>query len=207
MRALNGCSVGPRLTEVQASSIAVAQGAPRPRTTPQKAKNMQESTVPEIRPFAFTAGSPEDPRKGQGHCLICPSRMVDYQAATNLWVDVAGQSHTGHQIELREPTAKTKLIKTLAEFSRETDIYEICEAYSTVIKRDLATIAISFLGLLLTYTDRNQIVIQFKADSSTGKSYIPIEIVMLFPNQDTDILKLAGASPTSFIHEANAQPI
>jgi len=30
---------------------------------------------------------------------------------------------------------------------------------------------------------------------------------MLFPNQESDVLKLAGASPTSFIHEANAQPV
>jgi hypothetical protein len=36
---------------------------------------------------------------------------------------------------------------------------------------------------------------------------LPLEIVSLFPDQDSDVLKLAGASPTSFIHEANAQPV
>jgi hypothetical protein len=102
---------------------------------------------------------------------------------------------------------KEQLLDVLSELSRETDVYEICQAYATVIKRDQVTTAITFLGLLLTYTDRNQLVIQYKADSSTGKSYLPLEIVSLFPDQDSDILKLAGASPTSFIHEANAQPI
>ena len=106
-----------------------------------------------------------------------------------------------------EISGKAQLLDTLSDLSRETDIYEICEGYATVIKRDLVTTAITFLALLLTYTDRNQLVVQYKADSSTGKSYLPLEIVSLFPDQDSDILKLAGASPTSFIHEANAQPI
>ncbi len=105
------------------------------------------------------------------------------------------------------PSGKTELLDLLSDLSRETDIYEICQIYGTAIKRDLVTVAITFLGLLLTYTDRNQVVIQYKADSSTGKSYIPLEIVILFPDQESDVLKLAGASPTSFIHEANAQPV
>jgi hypothetical protein len=102
---------------------------------------------------------------------------------------------------------KADLLDTLSNLNRETNVYEVCEIYSTVIKRDLVTTAITFLALLLTYTDRNQLVLQFKADSSTGKSYLPLEIVSLFPDQDSDVLKLAGASPTSFIHEANAQPV
>jgi hypothetical protein len=102
---------------------------------------------------------------------------------------------------------KRQLLEVLSDLARETDIYEICQIYWTAIKRDFPTVAITFLALLLTYTDRNQVVVQYKADSSTGKSYIPLEIVMLFPDQQSDILKLAGASPTSFIHEANAQPV
>ena len=93
------------------------------------------------------------------------------------------------------------------DVDRETDIYEVCDVFGSVIKRDLVTTAITFLGLILTYTDRNQVVICYKADSSTGKSYVPLEVVALFPDQTTDILKLAGASPTSFIHEANAEAV
>lgn len=115
----------------------------------------------------------------------------------------------------RTPTEKERWIETirnetretLAETTRETDIYEVCKVFGSVIKRDLPTTAITFLGLILTFTDRNQVVICYKADSSTGKSYIPLEIVSLFPDQKEDVLKLAGASPTSFIHETNAEAI
>jgi len=139
-----------------------------------------------------------------------------------MWQDDKGQLHgEGHQVEeLPRPqtseTAKDDLglaqanrrefLDTLSDLNRETDIYEVCDVFGSVIKRDVPTTAISFLGLVLTYTDRNQVVICYKADSSTGKSYIPIELVLLFPDQKEDVLKLAGASPTSFIHEANAEP-
>lgn len=114
----------------------------------------------------------------------------------------------GDYCKMTEITSeKSELLDSLRELTRETDIYEICQIYGTAIKRDLPTVAITFLCLLLTYTDRNQVVIQYKADSSTGKSYIPLEIVLLFPDQELDVLKLAGASPTSFIHEANAEPV
>lgn len=102
---------------------------------------------------------------------------------------------------------RQEFLDKLSDLNRETDIYEICDIFSPVIKRDLPTTAITFLALVLTYTDRNQVVICYKADSSTGKSYIPLEIVSLFPDQGRDVLKLAGASPTSFIHEANAEPV
>jgi hypothetical protein len=129
-----------------------------------------------------------------------------------MWTDGHGEIHSeSHEIkELHFKSADEKrqeLEESLREVCRETDIYEILDIFGTVIKRDLPTTAITFLGLVLTYTDRNQVVICYKADSSTGKSYIPLEIVLLFPDQEKDVLKLAGASPTSFIHEANAEPV
>ena len=136
-----------------------------------------------------------------------------------MWQDDKGQLHgDGHQVEelpTQEPTGtsgaleanRREFLETLSDLNRETDVYEVCDVFGSVIKRDVPTTAITFLGLILTYTDRNQVVICFKADSSTGKSYIPLEIVSLFPDQARDVLKLAGASPTSFIHEANAEPV
>jgi len=126
-----------------------------------------------------------------------------------------GEGHQVEELPMQQPTGtsaaleanRRELLETLSDLNRETDIYEICEIFSTVIKRDVPTTAITVLSLVLTYTDRNQVVICYKADSSTGKSYIPIEVVLLFPDQAADVLKLAGASPTSFIHEANAEPI
>jgi hypothetical protein len=37
------------------------------------------------------------------------------------------------------------------------------------------------------------------AESSTGKSYIPLELSGLFPSED--VIKLGYASPTSFFHD------
>jgi hypothetical protein len=88
---------------------------------------------------------------------------------------------------------------------RETDIYEVCKILGTVIKRDITSTAITFLTLILTYTDRNQQIISFRADSSTGKSYIPLEILAVFPEKD--ITKIAGASPTALIHSGDAEPV
>ncbi|MFH1188721.1 MAG: hypothetical protein V1652_02645, partial [bacterium] len=44
-----------------------------------------------------------------------------------------------------------------------------------------------------------QFNISFNAPSSTGKSYIPLEISRLFPNED--VMKLGNCSPTAFFHE------
>jgi hypothetical protein len=154
-------------------------------------------------------------------CQTCG--IIVHVGYHGLWQDDKGQFHgEGHQIEEQsnpqksappkdEPPAseanRREFLDKLRDINKETNIYEVCEVFGTVIKRDLPTTAISFLGLILTYTDRNQIVICYKADSSTGKSYIPLELVSLFPDQARDVLKLAGASPTSFIHEANAEPV
>jgi hypothetical protein len=151
-------------------------------------------------------------------CLTCGEGIILHRGYHGLWQDDYGNLHgEGHQVEevpapgevdsAAEGSARQELLDRLKELGRETDVYEICDIFGTVIKRDLSTTAITFLALLLTYTDRNQVVICYKADSSTGKSYIPLEIVMLFPDQQKDVLKLAGASPTSFIHEANAEPV
>ena len=100
-----------------------------------------------------------------------------------------------------------QLLDVLSDLTRETDIHEVCNIFGTVIKRDFVTTAITFLGLLLTYTDRNQICICYKADSSTGKSYVPLEIVALFPDKDEDVIKLAGASPQSFFHDPKVEAV
>ena len=85
------------------------------------------------------------------------------------------------------------------ELVRETRIEEVCEILSTVVKRDFSTTAITFLAALLNYTSRQSVIVTCKAGSSTGKSYITLRVLDLFPI--SDVIKLAGASPTSFFHE------
>jgi hypothetical protein len=161
------------------------------------------------------------PTKRYGECLTCNRSDLVFLPGPGagippggMWTDARGEIHgLGHEIKELELQFKSadqprqELEESLRDLCRETDIYEICDVFGSVIKRDVPTTAISFLGLILTYTDRNQVVICYKADSSTGKSYIPLELVSLFPDQAADVLKLAGASPTSFIHEANAEPV
>jgi hypothetical protein len=90
----------------------------------------------------------------------------------------------------------------LRELVKEITIDTICEILSTEIKKDFTTTAITFLTGLLNYTGRQSLIVTFKAGSSTGKSYVPLRVLDLFPKED--VIKLAGASPTSFFHELGA---
>jgi len=67
------------------------------------------------------------------------------------------------------------------------------------IKRDEINKLITFLAMLSVYTEDSQINISFNAPSSSGKSFIPLEIAQLFPKED--VVKLGSASPTAFYHE------
>jgi hypothetical protein len=87
----------------------------------------------------------------------------------------------------------------LRELQRPITIEELQEILGTTIKHDNPTKTIIFLNNLLTYTEEDQGNIALQAESSTGKSYIPLEIIEYFPKEDVRIY--AGASPTSFFHE------
>ena len=52
--------------------------------------------------------------------------------------------------------------------------------------------------MLSVYTKDSQFNITFRAPSSTGKSYIPIELSNYF--QEEDVMKVAYSSPTAFYH-------
>ena len=68
------------------------------------------------------------------------------------------------------------------------------------IKRDNTSKIITFLGMLSAYTDDSQLNITFNSPSSTGKSYIPLEIAKYFPYED--IIEIGYSSPKSFFHDA-----
>ncbi len=67
------------------------------------------------------------------------------------------------------------------------------------IKRDEINKLITFLAQLSAYTEDSQLNISFNAPSSSGKSFIPLEVSTLFPQ--VDVLKLGSASATAFYHE------
>jgi hypothetical protein len=67
------------------------------------------------------------------------------------------------------------------------------------IKGDDDSKLITFLCALTAYTDSCQFNVAFNAPSSTGKSYIPIEVSTLFPEED--VITLGHCSPTAFFYD------
>lgn len=76
---------------------------------------------------------------------------------------------------------------------------DIIKTLSLTIKKDNYNKLATFLCCLSAYTDDSQINISFNAPSSTGKSYIALEISKYFP--EIDLIKLGSSSPTAFFHE------
>lgn len=90
------------------------------------------------------------------------------------------------------PTIKPKNIPD------EIEKDDLLEILGRTIKKDNVNKLAVFLAEILAYTEDSQFNISFNAPSSSGKSYIPIEIATLFPQED--IIDLSYASPTSFFH-------
>jgi hypothetical protein len=101
------------------------------------------------------------------------------------------------------PASKEELIAHLKDLERPISIDELLEILGTTVKHDDENKAITFLANLLTYTEEDQINIGFLAESSTGKSYIPLELSWYFPKED--VIKLGYASPTAFFHDWGIQ--
>ncbi|MEM4713865.1 MAG: hypothetical protein QXQ61_04870 [Candidatus Bathyarchaeia archaeon] len=76
---------------------------------------------------------------------------------------------------------------------------DVISILGSTVKHDDQNKAITFLTMLLTYTEEDQINLGFLAESSSGKSYIPLEISAYFPQED--VIKLGYASPTAFFHD------
>jgi len=77
-------------------------------------------------------------------------------------------------------------------------IEELTDILGLTIKSDNHNKAITFFSCLSAFTESNQFNISFNAPSSSGKSYIPMEIASLFPKEDVKII--GYASPTAFYH-------
>lgn len=76
---------------------------------------------------------------------------------------------------------------------------DLISVLDLTIKEDRVNKLVTFLCCLSAYTENNQFNISFNAPSSTGKSYIPIEIASLFPKED--VIKVGYCSPTAFFHD------
>jgi hypothetical protein len=93
---------------------------------------------------------------------------------------------------------KTPLIKKYPELNSK----QLIEVLGTTIKHDNDNKLVAFLCQLSAYTEDSQLNLSFNAPSSSGKSFIPIEIATLFPPED--VIELGYVSPTSFFHSHSA---
>jgi len=85
------------------------------------------------------------------------------------------------------------------ELTKPLTVDDLIEILGSTVKHDNENKAITFLSMLLTYTEDDQINLGFLAESSTGKSYIPLELSWYFPKED--VIKTGYCSPTAFFHD------
>lgn len=86
-------------------------------------------------------------------------------------------------------------------FFQPMSLEELLEILGLTIKQDKENKLITFLCQLSAYTENSQFNISFNAPSSTGKSYMPLEIASLFPEEDVKII--GYCSPTAFFHDVS----
>lgn len=111
------------------------------------------------------------------------------------------------------PHWKTGNIKTLIEEKQgfndtakvkcfgfsEINAEDIAAVLDATIKEDKINKILTFDGALSAYTEDSQLNISNQAPSATGKSYTPIEVASLFPEED--IIMVGYCSPTAFFHD------
>jgi len=78
-------------------------------------------------------------------------------------------------------------------------LQEVAAILGKTIKKDEDNKIVAFLCQLSAYTETSQFNVSFNAPSSSGKSYIPLEVSKFFPPED--VMKLGNVSPTAFFHE------
>jgi len=104
----------------------------------------------------------------------------------------------GNVTDLFDKLAKTYPEKIDVSQFKPLSIQGLIEVLGHTIKKDEDNKLLTFLCQLSAYTDSSQFNISYNAPSSTGKSYIPIEIARLFPEED--VIETAHCTPTAFFH-------
>lgn len=78
-------------------------------------------------------------------------------------------------------------------------VTELIDVLSLTVKNDDVNKVMTFLTLLSAYTEDSQLNLSFNAPSSSGKSFIPLEVSSLFPAEDK--IELGYCSAQAFFHE------
>ena len=80
----------------------------------------------------------------------------------------------------------------------ELEIEDIAKVLDSTIKYDYVAKCVTFLAMLLAYTESDQLNLMISGDSSSGKSYNVSEVSKLFPEQDR--LEYGKTTPTAFYY-------
>ena len=83
----------------------------------------------------------------------------------------------------------------------EMTVDDVADILDLTIKNNRANKVITFLAMLLAYTEDSQLNVMFNAQSSTGKTYITLEVAKYFPVQDTRVY--GRTSKTAFYYNAD----
>ena len=81
---------------------------------------------------------------------------------------------------------------------KEMTVEDIASVLDSTIKYDYLSKTVTFLAMILAYTESDQLNVMSNADSSTGKTYICTEVGKLFPPKDVKIF--GKTTPTAFYY-------
>lgn len=128
--------------------------------------------------------------------ITLPDRMTDGKDITDYF-----EKYNGNPDEFMYELAEWKAGRKPLDISNFQPLTseDLLEVLGLTIKRDAANKLIAFLCQLSAFTENSQFNVSFNAPSSTGKSFIPLEISGLFPAND--LIKLGNCSPNAFYHE------
>ena len=137
---------------------------------------------------------------------VCEKEKLDYQSESTVkkYVKEAIQDAYAREKTIENGNGKAskeifqKIVLT-DELTREVGLDEVGHVLSTSIKKDDTAKQITFLAMLLAQSYASQINVGFQAESSAGKSYVPIELATYFPQSEVHLI--ASASPTAFFHD------
>lgn len=130
--------------------------------------------------------------------IILPERMIDGKDITDYFV-----RYNGSKQELIDKLPEYVAGRTPIDITKFKEITsrDVVNTLGLTIKKDEENKLTSLICMLSAFTDSSQFNISFNAPSSTGKSYIPIEISKIFPEED--VIELGYCSPTSFFHDTS----
>src|SRR4030067_1878949 len=132
-----------------------------------------------------------------------PSVMPPEQPKVCAWCHVPINDDDLHEDGLcdncRTHPARKEFFENQRDLVHEISLQELIDILGSTIKKDNSCKVNVFLDMLLTYTKEDQQSSGLIAGSSTGKSWIPLQLAPYFPK--VDVIKLGHASPTAFSHE------